>query len=569
MSVAKGGRWLPDFRAQPRWVQVVSAAALLVGVVHFFLVAWVFLERRRHPIELEWMSGGVADHIERILAGKPLYVAPSAEFIPYIYPPLHLWLSAGLASFMPIATASALVSMVATCAAGVLVHRASRKLGAGAYWSAMAVALFLGAYSLTGYWYDLDRSDSLTVAMLLGAFVMALESDGSARMAGAGALLAAAFFAKQPALIFFVVVVAVLALVRQARAAIAMSIGWLVVWGPAVAILTLRSDGWFWFYCMKMPAAHGISSKLVTVFFVIDATDAFAISAAVVAVLARVGRAMVDALRKVSSLPERNDALLFAFVLAALLTSAASRLHVGGHRNVLVFFTTFGSIAFAVTCSRLAAGERSSPVVRGLLAGAALLQLGHFLYDPGEAVPSPRNVNDARTVEMRIRELEKKGDVLMPGRAHVTAQRHFHVMALVDVLRAGLPLPEDLVTSLRERRYAAYVLDDFDELTLETWLGRRNEELRDLVLRNYFIAERFDDRGAWPVIGWKARPSWILRPRREPLERATAEELERRRLVEMGLAEMRMRVAQAGTGAGKVDDGDDIETLAARMDSSQ
>ncbi|WP_394838297.1 hypothetical protein LVJ94_15450 [Pendulispora rubella] len=563
MSDAKAGRWLPDFRAQPRWVQAVSAAALLAGVVHFFLVVWVFIERRRSPIELEWMSGGVSDHIERILAGKPLYVAPGAEFIPYIYPPLHLWLSAGLASFMPIATASALVSIVATCAAGALVHRASRKLGAGPYWSAMAVALFLGAYSYTGYWYDLDRSDSLTVALLLGALVVALGTESTARMAAAGALLAAAFFAKQPALIFFVVAVAVLLLVRRVRAAVSMSVGWLVVWGPALAILTLRSDGWFWFYCLKMPAAHGISSKLITVFFVIDATDAFAISAAAVAVLTRLGRATLDALRKVSSPPETNDALLFAFVLAALLTSAASRLHVGGHRNVLVFFTTFGSIAFAVTSSRLTAAESSSPVVRGLLAAAALLQLGHFLYDPGEAIPTSRNVSDARMVEARVRELEKKGDVLMPGRGHVTAQRHFHVMALVDVLRAGLPLPEDLVTGLRERKYAAYVLDDFDELTLELWLGHRSDELYQLVLRNYFVAERLDDRQSWPVIGWKARPSWILRPRRMPLTELPIEAVEQRRRIEMSLAEMRMREVQAG--AAKVNEGDDIEERAAQL----
>ncbi|WP_394848847.1 hypothetical protein LZC95_15505 [Pendulispora brunnea] len=551
----------------PQWVRVSRALALLVGVVHLILLLWVIAERRRYGIELEWMSGGVSDHIERILMGKPLYVAPSAEFIPYIYPPLHLWLSAKLAAFTSIASASVLVSILATCATGAFVHRASRKLGAGSYWALIAVALFVGAYSITGYWYDLDRSDSLAVAMLTGALVVALGSETSMRMAATGALLAAAFFAKQPALVFFVIVVCVLALVRRIRAAIAISVGWLVVWCPVVAILTLSTDGWFWFYCLKMPAAHGISAKLITLFFVIDATDAFAISAAVVAVLVRFGQSIFETWRKKTALPDKDDALSFAFVLAAFVASATSRLHVGGHRNVLMFFTTFGSIAFAVTGSRLTAREDSSPLVRGLLAGAALLQLGHFLYDPGEASPSSRNASDAASVEARIRELEKKGDVIMPGRGHVTARRHFHLMALVDVLRAGLPIPDDLAKALRERQYVAYVIDDFDELTLELWLGHRSDELYDLVTSNYFVAQRLDDRASFPVIGWKARPSWILRPRRVPLTGLPIAALERRQRIEIGLAEMRMRTVQAG--AGKADDGDDIEDLASKIDSER
>jgi hypothetical protein len=46
----------------------------------------------------------------------------------------------------------------------------------------------------------------------------------------------------------------------------------------------------------------------------------------------------------------------------------------------------------------------------------------------------------------------------------------------------------------------------------------------------------------------------------------TREQLDRRRTIEMGVAEMHMRAVQAG--ARKVDDGDDVEETAAVIDEA-
>jgi hypothetical protein len=137
-------------------------------------------------------------------------------------------------------------------------------------------------------------------------------------------------------------------------------------------------------------------------------------------------------------------------------------------------------------------------------------------------------------------------------------------MALMDVMRAS-GIPSDLVRGLNERRYAAYVVDEFGELTLEAIVGHRSE-LFELVMRNYFVAQRLDDREPPPVVGWMAHPSWILLPRREPLLSQSVEELERRKTIEMGIAEMRMRTVQAG--ARPVDFGDEVEAMAAAVDTA-
>src|SRR5262245_34727973 len=68
---------------------VLAAAATLTGM---FL--YVVLRRLAFPYELEWMTGSVMDHVERVREGQPLYAPPTADWIPYLYPPLYYWLAA-------------------------------------------------------------------------------------------------------------------------------------------------------------------------------------------------------------------------------------------------------------------------------------------------------------------------------------------------------------------------------------------------------------------------------------------------------------------------------------------
>jgi hypothetical protein len=548
-------------RAAPLWLRILQGLTLALGALHFVFFAYAVVQRFHYPIELEWMSGGVLEHVDRVSRGEPVYVAPSASFIPFLYPPLYYWLSALVAKAMTVQAACRVVSVIATLITAVLTHRAAQKLGASRFWALCAPALFFGAYSLSGFWYDLERSDLLMMAMLTGGLVLALGRRDLAPTAIAGALVGGAFFAKQPASVFFLAAVGGLVVAKSYRRAIAFAGGGLALLVPGLALLSMKSDGWFWFYCVKMPASHGIDQKLNTVFFIGHPMKAFALAGATTFALVVFGKQVVRALRGRELLGD-DDAIFGAMLAAAAFTSATSRLHVGGFVNVLIFWTTFGAIAFAVVGSRLAKLHRAT---EGILVVAALLQLAHFLYDPGDAAPDERRYLDQKLVEGRIRELEKKGEVIVHGRGHLTQPRHYHSIALIDVMRGGLPIPSDLVKGLEERKYAAFVVDEFGELTLEGILGKRSE-LFDIVTRNYFIAQELDDRERPPLVGWIAHPSWILRPRQTPLTGATTAQLDRRQKIEIGLAEMRMRAVQAG--AREVDDGDDLEALAASLDGA-
>lgn len=544
----------------PLWLRVLQGLTLALGAIHVVFFVYAAATRFQYPVELEWMSGGVLDHVDRVGHGQPIYVAPSVAFIPFLYPPLYYWLSAVVAKAMTVQAACRVVSILATIATAFFAHRAARKLGATPFWALCGTALFVGAYSLTGFWYDLERADLLMMAMLMGGLVLAVGRRALLPTAIAGALVGGAFLAKQPASIFFIAAVAGLALARSWKRALAFATGGLLVLVPSLALLSVKTDGWFWFYCVKMPASHGIDLKLIPLFFVTDAMKAFAISGATVFALLVVGKRVVRVLRGHGAIDD-DEAIFGAMLAAALFTSATSRLHVGGFVNVLIFWTTFGATAFSVVCTRLATTHRTT---EGVLVAAALLQLAHFLYDPGDAAPDARRLNDQRLVEGRIRELEKKGEVIVHGRGHLTEPRHYHAIALMDVMRGGLPIPADLVRGLDEQRYAAFVVDEFGELTLEGILGKRSE-LFDIVVRSYFVAQELDDRERPPLVGWMAHPSWVMRPRTTPLTGLTTAQLERRHRIEIGVADMRMRAVQAG--ARQVDDGDEVETMAAAIDA--
>ena len=89
-----------------------------LGVALLGLCLWVMAARLLYPIDAEWMTGAMRDGVERVRDGKPLYAAPSARFIPFVYPPLYFWLSALLARVCSSFVACKLVSLGATLAAG-------------------------------------------------------------------------------------------------------------------------------------------------------------------------------------------------------------------------------------------------------------------------------------------------------------------------------------------------------------------------------------------------------------------------------------------------------------------
>src|SRR5262249_2256241 len=141
----------------------------------------------------------VLDHIERVRQGLPVYGPPTADWIPFLYPPLYYWIAA------PLGGSYLACRLLGIGALGVqlgCVYWLIRRGGAPRFWRTVRVLLPVACFSSTGWWYDIERRDPLLGAlMLLACVVLSASRRPSLTLAG-GALLGLGFFAKQPALLF-------------------------------------------------------------------------------------------------------------------------------------------------------------------------------------------------------------------------------------------------------------------------------------------------------------------------------------------------------------------------------
>lgn len=341
----------------------VCGYALLGGALVWLLL--VLVPRVRFGFPLEWMEGGVLQHVERLLSGQPLYAPPSADFTAFVYMPGAYLAMAPLAVLfgaqLPVLRAVSLLAFAATLS---LVYRMAVRRCHRGYGGAVAAAWFALGFGYTGAFMDLARVDAVWLACLCaGAERM------SAQRTRAGLLwLALAVLVKQQALLLFGPMCGFLLFQHGVRA-----LRW--VWPSACLLLTgitawaLWSDGWLLFYAFELPAGHGMSPSLLFSYLLVDVCLYLPVLA-FFTLRAWAGRGF-----RVSPFG--------VLVALSLLVSALGRAHPGGHDNVRL-------PGFALLCvvagSELALRARCPPyrTRRRWALGFALLAQAAILYQsPG------------------------------------------------------------------------------------------------------------------------------------------------------------------------------------------
>jgi hypothetical protein len=525
----------PSFSAaQLRWTRLGRAArlarlaALAASAWAALACVYVMLARAGYRGELEWMTGSILDHVERVRAGEPVYTAPDARWIPFLYPPLYYRLAAAISRAVPIALACRGLSIAATFAQAACVARLARRLGADRFWTAIAVGAFFAAFRELDYWYDLERPDSLVVAMLLAGAVVLVDVSGVIGAAIAGFVVGAAFFAKQPALLFLAAGAGALVVRRERARAVTFAVTGAGVVATGALVLQRATVGWFSYYVWTMPRAHGVGWGLLPDFVVKDLPLAWLFVAATAFFVLRWCRRR-----------DRDDAVFVTFLAAAFVASASSRIHVGGWANVLMFWTSFAAVAIGVAGARLEALARAAVDPRRR-AGAVLvplavaLQVATLAYRPSRLVPTAADGARFDAVAAAIRDLERDGEVVVFGHGHLTTPAHFHIASLIDVVTVEGRVPDEVARPFRDRRFAAIVLDSPDDLAIPLH-PEADEALFPVVVARYAVARRLDAAPV-PVVGWPARPTWVLLPRPVPLDEHDRPMLHQRMHDEMAAA---------------------------------
>jgi hypothetical protein len=238
-------------RSQLWFVLPMVATVLLLG-----LLGTTWAARVPHPFDLEWMEGGMLAHAWRLNQGLPLYVAPSPDFVPFVYPPGYSVVVALLGKFAGISLPLGRVLSLCSClgAAALLALGVQRQSGhaIAGIWAGVA---FLGAFPSSGAFYDLVRPDSLALMLLALSLVLAMERFRGAAEA-AGLVLACSFLVKHNGAAFGLPIA--LGLWARDGWRVALRFAFAAA-GPALAmtgLLQWRSDGHFLAYLVDVPASH-------------------------------------------------------------------------------------------------------------------------------------------------------------------------------------------------------------------------------------------------------------------------------------------------------------------------
>ena len=516
---------------------------LALGAAAAFALTFVVVATLRlsYPYDLEWMEGGVVDTVARVLAGAPIYVEPTVDFVPYIYTPLYYYVAAAVSKVLGAGyTAPRLVSFAAILICAAILFSWGRREAKSRVAGAMAAGLFLATYRVSGYFFDLARVDSLAVCFLLGGAYVARFSARPAAGALAALLLVLAVFTKQQMLIPSIAVLT--SLVWRCRLAASLALG---TWGIAMVVaglgLNAASDGWFRTYALDSPLTHPIVPYMWWRFWAVDVLARLPVMFVAFIVLLRQRKTLWPAETRHVGFP-----FLVVVFIGVLLSSWAARVHQGGWHNVNMPMHAMLCLACGIATAgverlrlpsptpsqRSSASESTtaSPsalkrlerliLVSPLLVwGAWCLQFAHLGYLPWKQVPT----RETRTAVSELLDIVRAqaGDVWVISHGFVSPRAgkptYAHAMAVDDILRSpGVQhrgrevkalMAARLDSALTACRFAALIVDS------ETlWVPiKRNYETK---LPLFSAAEGDSDRGPRTVCGYPTWPDemWLPSP---------------------------------------------------------
>ncbi|MEP6756762.1 MAG: hypothetical protein ABJA67_14755, partial [Chthonomonadales bacterium] len=325
-------------------------------------------------------------------------------------------------------------------------------------WGIIAAGVLLSAYRFTGAWFDIERLDMLFVALTMGGiFLLDTSVEGDElglkcspwRATGGVILLSLAFFTKQQAILVILGSLGALIWMKRWKLVTLVTLESLVFCAGGMWLLNRATDGWFGFYCFKVPLGNGIQANLITQFFKTD----LLLFAPMIA-LTVLGWLK---LRPMLEQKDRMSLTLFgALVATSLLGSLLSRAHWGGDTNVLIPAYLILGMCGVITAAHVSSKLSSAAGAVNFMLAAQMLLL---FYLPMAQVPTEANVKAGEMYQKLVHATENFGPVLCIDHGSFTHPPHFHVLGLLDILRAEKQMPLAISDALRQHKYAAIFTD--------------------------------------------------------------------------------------------------------------
>ena len=460
----------------------VGLGVLVLGLGYFVVCV---VGRLGSPWPLEWMEGASALHAQRLVRGLPLYAAPRAEFIPFVYPPLsYLPMGLGLLVSGGALWGARLSSVVATLASCIALWRAGRHVS-GTHAGLLAAGLFAMGYGYTGGFIDLARVDAWFCALSL----CAVERLCARRYTQGLLVLALACLTKQHAVLLLAAASGGLWFVHGRSSVRAIIASWLALAASIAAICAL-SDGWFWTYCVTVPARHGVEPSLLISFVLVDLCLYLPLLIGLCGYFVATRR-------------DPASHVLSLLLLAAVVASALGRAHPGGDDNVRLPAYALVSLVAAVSFCDLVV---SRPRLRLPLMAALVLQLAMLFQPPALYWPSQQASRSFAQLRAELERCAGSNDFAAMDHVGLGDHAFVHTLALSDL-------------RMNQDELAAQAT----EATLSVLRGPANRAPRVLAISSAFpglmqaLAEHYALCARTPAIalptGYKLSETFIYRRR--------------------------------------------------------
>lgn len=413
----------------PRRLAAIGPALIATWAgSQILLLAWLFANHLRFPLDLEILEGGMVQHIMRLVAHQPLYPAGSAEFVPLAYSPGYYLLAWPVVRlFGPELPPLRLLSMVVVVGCLVLLYLRVRASTGSRWWGFVTMGLFAAAYPALDAHLDSARGDGLMLFLCLAATWLLPRARSWRGDLVAMLLLVLAFWIKQHGALFAGGALVWLTWRHGLRRAWP---SWLVVMalGPALYFLGGRAlfGDQFLYFTWHVPSGWSDFRLDTVIRLTLYTARSFPLLflASFGWLVSRIGQG------------ELKDDLWTVQLLAAALSAVLGALDPGSSDNVFIPFGTW-LIVVAMpaihAASRPEEGRQQGSLTQLVLAGSFLL----LLYDPRPVAVSRHAEAAGQDFTSFLAQLP--GTVCAPSLGYLPGGRPLfpavHWVALDDMIR--------------------------------------------------------------------------------------------------------------------------------------
>ncbi len=433
---------------------------LLAG---FFVLLFFFVAsyRASYPFDIEWMEGGMVEHVSRVVSGEGIYVEPSLDFVPYIYTPVYFYASAAFAKvfgagYFPLR----LVSIISTFFIFLFIFLIVKKETKSSKLGLISTGLFAACFSISGFWYDLARVDSMFIAFFIASIFFLRREHNPLLLILSGALAALSFLTKQTAAILILPLIVYLPFKIKFKSLYYIFPTLIITIGASFYFNQI-SKGWHFFWLYGIPSGHIWLYQKIFSFWILDLFVPlfFALGIAAFYFYAK---------RFVGGYSQAAFYLVCAVGMFGV--SWLSRIHLGGYFNVLIPAFAAAAILFGLGLSELfkvLAESKSNGVniVKFVVLLGIAAQFFVLLYNPIPQMPTSKDYEYADKFYSELKNIE--GEVFIPDHQYVPkysgkkSRAHYYVLR--DLINSDADVSKKINTlyerSLSGGKFSAVILD--------------------------------------------------------------------------------------------------------------